>query len=173
MILIPNLGRCLSHVSHCHMPLKKTNKNVTEQMTSNSVWLVTVFQRRISSLFGLWTLAPRARAVLFEYMQFLRVFENITFCSLFTNRLRPFRDFNHHSNQNQPPLPLLIGDGLLLSVLRACNDFCCISACLYLIVSRHCSVQFIRSFHLLGRTPKEFFFAIFGRTISVAEHSVP
>ncbi len=43
-------------------------------------------------------------------MQFMRLFENITFCSLFTNRLRPFRDFNHHSNQHQPPLPLLIGD---------------------------------------------------------------
>ncbi len=37
MILITNLGRCLSHLSHCHMPLKKTNKNITEQMTSNSV----------------------------------------------------------------------------------------------------------------------------------------
>ncbi len=49
----------------------------------------------------------RARAALFEYMPFVRVLENRTFCSLFAN---PFRDFNHHSNQHQPPLPLLIGD---------------------------------------------------------------
>ncbi len=64
------------------------------------------------NLLVLWTLnpAPRARAALFEYMQFMRVLENITFCSLFTNRLRPFHDFNYHSNQQQPPLPLLIGD---------------------------------------------------------------
>ncbi len=66
--------------------------------------------RPILPFFGLWTLAPRAHAALFEYMQSVRVLENITFCSLFTNRLRPFRDFNHHSNQHQPPLPLLIGD---------------------------------------------------------------
>ncbi len=76
-----------------------------------SEWWVTVFQRRrIFLRFGLWTLAPQAPAALFEYMQFVRVLENITFCNLFTNRLRPFRDFNHHSNQQQPPLPLLIGD---------------------------------------------------------------
>ncbi len=43
-------------------------------------------------------------------MQSMPVLENITFCSLFTNRLRPFCNFNHHSNQHQPPLPLLIGD---------------------------------------------------------------
>ncbi len=55
-------------------------------------------------------LALRARAALFENMQFVLVLENITFCSLFTNRLRLFGDFNHHSNQHQPPLPLLIGD---------------------------------------------------------------
>ncbi len=83
---------------------------------------------RISSRFGLWTLAPRVRAALFEYMQFVRVLENITFCNLFTNHLRPFHDFNHYSNQQQPPLPLLIGDmrcsSLSLSVFRACNDVC-------------------------------------------------
>ncbi len=56
---------------------------------------------------ALWTLAPRARAALFEYMPLVRVLENITLCSLFAN---PFHDFNHHSNQQQPPLPLLIGD---------------------------------------------------------------
>ncbi len=52
MILITNLGRCLSHVSHCHMFLKKTNKNVTEQMTSNNV-LAQIF-------LALWTLNPGA-----------------------------------------------------------------------------------------------------------------
>ncbi len=36
-------------------------------------------------------------------MKFVHVLENITFCSIFTNRLRPFHDFNHHSNQHQPP----------------------------------------------------------------------
>ncbi len=58
---------------------------------------------------------------------FVRVLENITFCSLFAN---PFHDFNHHSNQHQPPLPLLIGDmrsstkqSLAVSVY-ACNDVC-------------------------------------------------
>ncbi len=67
---------------------------------------------------------------LFEYMQFVRVLENITFCSLFTIRLRPFRDFNHHSNQQQPPF-LFSSEtwdaalsSLSLSVFRACNDFC-------------------------------------------------
>ncbi len=35
---------------------KKMNKNVTEQLPSNGVFL----------RFGCWTLAPRARAVLFE-----------------------------------------------------------------------------------------------------------
>ncbi len=49
----------------------------------------------------------QARAALFEYMPFVRVLENITFCSLFAN---PFHDFNYHSNQQQPPLPLLIRD---------------------------------------------------------------
>ncbi len=39
-------------------------------------------------------------------MQSVRVLENITF----TNRLRPFRDFNHHSNHATITLPLLIGD---------------------------------------------------------------
>ncbi len=54
-----------------------------------------------------WTLAPRARAALFEYTPFVRVLENISFCSLFAN---PFHDFNHHSNQQPPPLPLLTAD---------------------------------------------------------------
>ncbi len=63
-------------------------------------------------------------AALFEYMPFVRVLENITFCSLFAS---PFHEFNHHSNQQQPPLPLLIGDmrsSLSLSVFRAYNDVC-------------------------------------------------
>ncbi len=98
------LGRCLSHVSHCHTPLKKKKKHL--KMISNGI----LAQNFLALWFGLWTLAPRARAALFEYMQFVRVFENITFCSLFNNCLRPFHDFNHQSNQQQPPLPLLIGD---------------------------------------------------------------
>ncbi len=95
-----------------------------------SKWWVTVFQRRISSCFGLWTLVPGARAALFEYVQLVRVLENITFCSLFTNRLRPFHNFNHHSNQQQPPFLFssetwdVALSSLSLSVFRACNDFC-------------------------------------------------
>ncbi len=86
-------GRCLSHVSH-----SQTAKNYkNEQIMSVSA----------QNFLALWTLVPRARAALFEYMPFVRVLENITFCSLFAN---PFHDFNHHSNQQQPPLPLLIGD---------------------------------------------------------------
>ncbi len=50
---------------------------------------------------------PWCRELVFEYMPFVRVLENITFCSLFAN---PFHDFNHHSNQQQPPRPLLIRD---------------------------------------------------------------
>ncbi len=120
-----------------------------------------------------------------DWIEFVRVFENITFCSLFTNRLRPFRDFNHHTVTSINHLFLFSSEtwdaalsSLLLSVLRACNDFCvflwqfwilshcrrvcCISARLYLIASRHCSVQFIRSFRLFGKI----------YTISVAENSV-
>ncbi len=89
-----------------------------------------MFQRRISSRFGPWTLAPRARAALFEYMQFVRVIENITFCSLFTNRLRPFCYFNHHTVTSNSH-PFLFSSetwGVVLkvsqSVLRACNEFC-------------------------------------------------
>ncbi len=51
MILITNLGRCLTHVSHCHV-FKKNDKNVTEQMTSNKV-LAQIF-------LALWTLNPGA-----------------------------------------------------------------------------------------------------------------
>ncbi len=122
MYLITTLGRCLSHVSHFHTPFTKIKKM--------SKWWVTVFKPRSSSCFGLWNLAPRARAALFEYMQFMRVLENRTFCSLFTNRLRPFRDFNHHRNQHQPPF-LFSSEtwdaalsSLSLSVFRACNDVC-------------------------------------------------
>ncbi len=60
--LITNLGRWLSHAFE-----KK------EQMSKS-----------VSLRFGLWTLVLRTRAALFEYMQFVRVLENITFCSLFT-----------------------------------------------------------------------------------------
>ncbi len=75
------------------------HKNFTEQLMSNTV---LDFPRALE--FEPWTLAPRACAALFEYMQSVRVFENITCCSLFTNRLRPFRDFNHHTvtSNNHP-----------------------------------------------------------------------
>ncbi len=48
-MILTSLGRCLSHVSNWHMPLK-TNTNVTEQLTSNSV-LAKIF-------LTLWTLNP-------------------------------------------------------------------------------------------------------------------
>ncbi len=70
-------------------------------------------------------------------------------------------------------------------VTNTCNDFCtvlshtvlntstlqmcfCISTRLYLIVSPHCSVQFIRSSRLFGQKPEELFFVLF----SVGKHSV-
>ncbi len=89
------------HIVTC---LKKIYKNVTEQMTSNSV-LAQIF-------LALWTLNPGAASSCSAvWIHAVRAcIRNITFCSLFTNRLRPFCDFNHHSNQHQPPLPLLIGD---------------------------------------------------------------
>ncbi len=137
-----------------------------------------MFQRRFFSRFGLWTLAPRARAALFEYMQSVRVLENITFCSLFSNRLRghfatsiiTVTSINHlflfSSETWDAALSSLslsvfvmifcvfLGQFLILS---HCRRVCCISARLYSITSRHCSVQFIRSSHLFGRTPKEGF----------------
>ncbi len=99
--LITNLGRCLSHISHCHTPLIFFNKN--KQMASKC--FSTEFPRDLK--FEPWCCERRARAALFEYMPFVHVLENITFCSLFAN---PFCDFNHHRNQQQAPLPLLIGD---------------------------------------------------------------
>ncbi len=80
-----------------------------------------MFQHRISCRFEPWC---REIVQLFEYMPFVRVLESITFCSLFAN---PFHDFNHHSNQQQPPLPLLNEDMsscLSLLVFCACNDVC-------------------------------------------------
>ncbi len=76
IILIMNLGRCLTHESHCHMYLKKLQKcnRAAEELQCFSADLSLA-------------LNPGARAALFEHMQS----ENITFCSLFTNRLRPFQ----------------------------------------------------------------------------------
>ncbi len=58
-------------------------------------------------------------------MQSVRV-ENIPFCRLYTNRLRPFQ--SSYSNQHQPPLPLLIGDMRCSTshslAVGACTDFC-------------------------------------------------
>ncbi len=109
-----------TYQSHCHTPLKKIIKM--------SKW---EFPRALD--FEPWC---QSRAAVFEYMPFVRVLENITFCSLFAN---PFHDFNHHSNQHQPPLPLLIVDmrssasSLSLSVSRACNV--CVSLSLSLSLS--------------------------------------
>ncbi len=71
------------------------------------------------------------RAEHFEYMQSVCVFENISFCSLFTNRLRPFRDFNHHTvtSINHPILFSsetwdAVLSSLSLSVFHSCNAFC-------------------------------------------------
>ncbi len=97
-----------------------------------SNWRVTLFQCWFSLRFGLWTLVPRARAALFEYMQSVCVLENITFCSLFTNCLRPFRDFSHHTvtSNNHHLFPLLVGDmrcrcsSKQSLAVGACNDFC-------------------------------------------------
>ncbi len=53
-------------------------------------------------------------------------------------------------------------------MLPHCRRVCCISACLYLIALRHCSVKIIRSFRLFGRTPKEVFFIFSGRTFGAS-----
>ncbi len=153
-------------------------KKIMKTLLSN--WQVTLFQCRFSSRFGLWTLAnkqiaPRAHAALFEYMQFVRVLENITFCSLFTNRLKPFQ--SSYSNQQQPPLPLLIKDMRCSTkqslTVNACNDFWSFSdsfKCFYT------ADMFVR-YNLFGlfaysAEQRKRFFAIFGLTISVAKHSV-
>ncbi len=90
---------------------KKKKKKIKLQ----SNWQVTVSAQ----------MTPPARAVLFEYMQSVRV-ENITFCRLYTNRLRPFQ--SSYSNQHQPPLPLLIGDMRCSTkhslAVGACYGFC-------------------------------------------------
>ncbi len=91
-------------------------------MTSNSV-LTQIF-------LALWTLVPQARAALVEYMQFVRVLENILFYSLFTNRLRTFNDFNHHTVTSNNHLFLSSSEtwdaalnSLSLSVVRGCRTF--------------------------------------------------
>ncbi len=55
-----------------------TRITLSHSFKKMSRWWVTVFQRRISLRFGLWTLALRARAELFGNMQFVLVLENIT-----------------------------------------------------------------------------------------------
>ncbi len=135
-----------------------------------SNWRVTRFfvvtrnLREAQIFLVLWTLNPGVASscspAWITYMLSVRVLENTTFCSLFTNRLRRFH--LSYSNQHQPPflfssetwdtvLPL---NSLSLLVFRACNDFCtvlsrtvwntftlqmcfCISARLCLIGSLH------------------------------------
>ncbi len=53
-MILTSLGRCLSHVSHWHMPFKKTNKSVTEHLTSNSAlgfetWCRELVQRCLNN----------------------------------------------------------------------------------------------------------------------------
>ncbi len=158
------------------MSLKKNYKNVTEQLTSNCSAQIFL---------TLWTLtlATRAHAVLFEHV-IRGVFEKLTFCSLFINRMRPFRDFNHHTVTSINHLFLLTWEtwdaalsSLSLSVLRASNDFLHLSltvlntftlqvfAALVRISvwSRHVIVRGTSyfPFRLFGRTSKEFFFVLF------------
>ncbi len=74
----------VAHITLSHV-FKKNYKNVTEQLTSNTV--------SAQIFLTLWTLNPGAASSCHA----VSVFENITFFSLFTNRLRPFHDFNHHT----------------------------------------------------------------------------
>ncbi len=74
-------------------------------------------------------------------------------------------------------LSLLVFRNEFCTVLscKICNTFMlqtcfCLSARLYLIVSHHCSVQFIPSSRLFDRTPKELFFLLL--LFSVGKHSV-
>ncbi len=106
--LLTTACRYFSDISHyefgkmfvTHITLSHAFKKIIQM----SKWWVNVSAQ---NLLALWTLGPWARAALFEYMLFVRVLESKTFCSLFAN---PFHDFSHNSNQQQPPLPLFIGD---------------------------------------------------------------
>ncbi len=101
-------------------------------------------------------------------MQYMRIYENITFCSVFTNCLRPFRDFNHHTvTSDNPPflfssetwdaaLSSLWLSGLVMIFASFSDTFKC-SHTAYMfatlactsIWSRHVIVwSFIRSFRL-------------------------
>ncbi len=161
-------------ITSSHPCLAKMNKNVTEQLTSHTVSVL------ISLRFGLWTLVPRARAALFEYMQSVCVLENITFCSLFTNCLRPFRDFSHHTvtSNNHHLFPLLVGDmrcrcsSKQSLAVGACNDFCiCSFKCFHTadmfaalahpsVWSRHVIVQY-NLFGLFAYSERAFFLLLF------------
>ncbi len=124
-------------------------------------------------------------------MQSVHVLENITFCSLFTKRLRPYRDFNHHTVTSilHPSSSHLRHEiqcfFLSLLVFRACNDFCtvlsrtvlntftlqmcfCISARLYLIVfgTIYSVFSLIRP-----NTKKAYFFCCYYRLPNIKAHS--
>ncbi len=78
---------CTYHIV-TSMPCKKFIK----MLLSN--WRVTVtFQGRFFLRFGFWTLTPRSCAALFEYMQSVRVLENISFCSWFVSFSDTFKCF--------------------------------------------------------------------------------
>ncbi len=105
----------VAHITLSHPCLVKIHKNVPEQLTSNTISADFPHALDFEAL-----LSDRALAALFEYMQFVRILENITFCSLFTNCLRPFCDFNHHTvTSNNPPPPLLFWSKTCDAVLNS------------------------------------------------------
>ncbi len=182
MILITNLGRCLSHVSHCLMPLKKFYKNFTEQLPSNSVsaqiflmlWTLNAGAASLCSAF--WIHALRACIWKHNILQF--IYKSFKAISLFQSS---------YSNQ-QPPLPLLIG-GMRCSAKQSLvlvMIFASFSDSFKYFHTADMFAAFVRasiwSCHVIVRyilfglftysIRKSFFFAIFGQTISVAEHSV-
>ncbi len=187
--LLTTAYRYFSDISHYEFgKMFITCITLSHGLKKKSKWWVSVSAQNLLSL---WTLnpGPGARAALFEYMPFVRVLENITFCRLFTNRLRPFHDFNHHSNQQQPPF-LFSSEtleaalsSLSLSIFCACNDVCIslsdsfkwfqtanVFAALVRASIWLCNVIVrykLLSFRLFGRTTPKLFFFLFS-----AEHSV-
>ncbi len=109
---------CVACVTLSHPCLVK---KIIKMLLSN--WRVTLFR----GTDFLHALNPGYQAdspaTLSEYMQFMRVLENITSCSLFSNCLRPFRNFSHHTlTSNKHPF---------LFSLKTCNVVP-VSGCRYL-----------------------------------------
>ncbi len=78
-------------------------------------------------------------------MQFVCVLQNITFCSLFTNCLKPFHDFNYntvasiiHPSFEMRCFVLVMSFASFFDsfkILPHCRHICCISVRHYLIMS--------------------------------------